>query len=59
MKSGAIKRVGQLAPPYRDNDELKNQNEVAWPLFLFCMVGKTRSRWSLAGMTKLQDWDKF
>jgi len=33
--------------------------EVAWPLFLFCMVGKTRSRWSLAGMTKLQDWDKF
>jgi hypothetical protein len=23
------------------------------------MVGKTRSRWSLAGMTKLQDWDKF
>jgi len=34
-------------------------NEVAWPLFLFCMVGKTRSRWSLAGMTELRDLDKF
>jgi len=33
--------------------------EVAQPLFLFYMVGKTRSRWSLAGMAKLQDWDKF
>jgi len=35
------------------------KEEVVWLLFLFRVVGKTRSRWSLAGTTKLQNWDKF
>jgi len=40
-------------------ESARQDRQVAWPLSLFRMVGKTRSRWSLAGMTKLQDWDKF
>ncbi|MCK5272026.1 MAG: hypothetical protein KAJ52_05595 [Sedimentisphaerales bacterium] len=36
-----------------------SSKDVAWPLFLFRMDGKIRSRWSLSEMTGLQDRDKF
>jgi hypothetical protein len=44
----------------KKREEIKQKiAKVAWPLFLFCMDSKIRSRWSLAGMTKLQDRDKL